>query len=111
MYRDLSKLIYDWNMQDLSVKRPVNLQFLDETLRDGLQSVSVSHPSLNEKLQIIRLMEKLGINSVNLGMAFSSSRFCKDVEGLARTIKEEELSIRANSPARMMIEDIDLIDI
>jgi 2-isopropylmalate synthase len=96
-------------MQDLSVKRPVNLQFLDETLRDGLQSVSVSHPSLNEKLQIIRLMEKLGINSVNLGMAFSSSRFCKDVEGLARAIKEEELSIKANSPARMITDDIDLI--
>ncbi|MCK4848010.1 MAG: 2-isopropylmalate synthase, partial [Candidatus Heimdallarchaeota archaeon] len=109
MYRDLSKLIYDWNMQDLTVKRPSDLQFLDETLRDGLQSVSVSHPSLNEKIQIIRLMEKLGINSVNLGMAFSSSRFREDVEGLARAIKEEELSIKANSPSRMITEDIDLI--
>ena len=109
MYRDLSKLIYDWNMQDLSVKKPKNLQFLDETLRDGLQSVSVSHPSVNEKMQIIRLMEKLGINSVNLGMAFSSPRFREDVEGLARAIREEELSIEANSPSRMITEDIDLL--
>ncbi len=109
MYRDLSKLIYDWNLQDLSYQKPTNLQFLDETLRDGLQSVSVSHPSLNEKKQIIRLMEKLGISSVNLGMGFSSPRFREDVEGLARAIKEENLSIKANSPSRMIPDDIDLI--
>ncbi|PWI48611.1 hypothetical protein CEE45_06090 [Candidatus Heimdallarchaeota archaeon B3_Heim] len=85
MYRDLSQLIYDWNVDPSSTpKGPTDLQFLDETLRDGLQSASVRHPSLEEKAQIIRLMEQLGINSVNLGMAFASTNFHEDVVGLAK---------------------------
>ena len=109
-YRDLSKLIYDWNIADLShLEKPSSLMFLDETFRDGLQSASVTQPSLEEKIKILRLMEKIGINSVNLGMAFSSSRFQKDVEGLARAIKDENLVIEANSPARLIPEDVDLI--
>ncbi len=94
-YRDLSQLIYECNFDYSSnSKGPADLQFLDETLRDGLQSASVRHPSLEEKAQIIRLMEQLGINSVNLEMAFASTKFHEDVVGLAQIIPQEELSIK-----------------
>ena len=53
MYRDLSQLIYDWNVDPSSTpKGPTDLQFLDETLRDGLQSASVRHPFLREKRRL-----------------------------------------------------------
>ena len=40
----------------------------DETLRDGLQNPSVFDPSIEEKIEILHLMEDLGIDSVNIGL-------------------------------------------
>ena len=64
-----SELIYDWNQAlptNLVPTRPVLLN--DETLRDGLQSPSVRDPSIEQKIEILHLMEDLGINSLNLGL-------------------------------------------
>ena len=41
----------------------------DETLRDGLQNPSVSDPSIEDKIKILHLMEALGIETVNIGLA------------------------------------------
>ena len=65
-----SELIYDWNQMDAARLRPAGPVLLnDETLRDGLQSPSVRDPSIAEKIQILHLMEALGINSLDLGSA------------------------------------------
>ena len=64
-----SELIYDWNQMDAAKLRPAGHVLLnDETLRDGLQSPSVRDPSIAEKIQILHLMEALGINSLDLGL-------------------------------------------
>jgi 2-isopropylmalate synthase len=112
-YRDLNELIYDWNLTNKTqVTPPKELRFLDETLRDGLQSASVRHPLFKEKSQLLRLMEKIGIHSVNLGMAFASEKFKEDVEGLSSVIRDEKIKISPNCPARLIPEDIDIyIDI
>src|SRR5215471_14593314 len=102
-----SDLIYDWN-QALPVKllpvQPVLLN--DETLRDGLQSPSVRDPAIAEKLEILHLMEALGINSLDLGLPGAGPRASEHVEALAREIANHRLKIRANCAARTHENDI-----
>ena len=102
-----SELIYDWN-QALSAeflpRKPVLLN--DETLRDGLQSPSVKDPTIDEKIQILHLMESLGINSLDLGLPGAGQRAVEHVEMLAREIVGNRMRIRANCAARTHENDI-----
>src|SRR6476660_956760 len=78
----------------------------DETLRDGLQSPSVRDPSIAEKIQIMHLMEALGINSLDLGLPGAGPRALADCEALAREIVRYKMKIRANCAARTHENDI-----
>jgi 2-isopropylmalate synthase len=78
----------------------------DETLRDGLQSPSVRDPSIEEKIQILHLMEALGINSLDLGLPGAGPRAAADCEALAREIARHKMKIRANCAARTHEHDI-----
>jgi 2-isopropylmalate synthase len=102
-----SELIYDWN-QTLAEKflpaGPVQLN--DETLRDGLQSPSVRDPSIAQKIEILHLMEALGIDSLNIGLPGAGPRALEHVEALAREIARSRMKIRANSGARTHENDI-----
>ena len=102
-----SELIYDWN-QALPAKLipsgPVLLN--DETLRDGLQSPSVRDPSAEEKIQILHLMEALGINFLDLGLPGAGPRAVEHVEMLAREIARNRMKIRPNCAARTHENDI-----
>jgi 2-isopropylmalate synthase len=110
---DPRDLIYDWNEKDR--RGPVlrkTPRFVDETIRDGLQSPSVKDPSIEEKMALVRLMDKLGIDVVNLGLPGAGKRAQDDVEALLRMIVEEKLSILPNCAARTMAHDIEpIVDI
>src|SRR5256886_15450822 len=100
-------LIYDWNRVDgpeLKLERGPVLN--DETLRDGLQSPSVLDPPIEKKIQILRLMEDLGIDSLNLGLPGAGPRAKADVLRLAREIVSAKLRITANCAARTVESDI-----
>src|SRR6266566_3783921 len=102
-----SELIYDWNRvlpAEFLPAGPVRLN--DETLRDGLQSPSVRDPSIKEKLEILHLMEALGINSLDLGLPGAGSRAAEHVEALAREIASNRMKIQANCAARTHENDI-----
>src|SRR6266496_4388402 len=102
-----SELIYDWNKIGsgaFKVTRPILLN--DETLRDGLQSPSVRDPSIPEKIEILHLMEDLGINSLDLGLPGAGPRAVAHVEALAREIVRCRLKIKANCAARTHQNDI-----
>jgi len=102
-----SELIYDWNQvtsRQLAPRGPVLLN--DESLRDGLQSPSVRDPSVEEKIQILHLMEALGINSLDLGLPGAGPRARRHVEALAREIARSRLKIRGNCAARTHQNDI-----
>jgi isopropylmalate/homocitrate/citramalate synthase len=102
-----SELIYDWNQMDSGKLRPAGRVLLnDETLRDGLQSPSVRDPSIAEKIQILHLMEALGINSLDLGLPGAGPRALADCEALAREIVSHKMKIRANCAARTHENDI-----
>src|SRR3984885_13430979 len=102
-----SELIYDWNKNyppGLKPSGPVLLN--DESLRDGLQSPSVRDPSIPEKIEILHLMESLGINSLDLGLPGAGARAVEHVTALAREIVTNKMKIRANCAARTHENDI-----
>src|SRR5436305_9968234 len=102
-----SDLIYDWNSVisgNFLPKGPVLLN--DETLRDGLQSPSVRDPSIEQKVEILHLMEALGINSLDLGLPSAGPRAVEHVEALAREIVMSHMKIKANCAARTLESDI-----
>jgi len=102
-----SELIYDWNKNlppDLKPAGPVLLN--DESLRDGLQSPSVRDPSIPEKIEILHLMEALGINSLDLGLPGAGTRAVEAVTALAREIVANKMRIQPNCAARTHENDI-----
>src|SRR5579859_6509887 len=103
-------LIYDWNRvngPELNLARQPLLN--DETLRDGLQSPSVLDPPIEKKIQILHLMEALGINSLNLGLPGAGPRAKEDVLRLAKEIVAGKLKLKANCAARTIESDIGAI--
>jgi 2-isopropylmalate synthase len=102
-----SDLIYDWNQATGTESRiagPVLLN--DESLRDGLQSPSVRDPSKAEKIEILHLMEALGINSLDIGLPGAGPRAVEHCTALAREIVQHKLKIKANCAARTHENDI-----
>jgi 2-isopropylmalate synthase len=100
-------LIYDWNKnypRELKPAGPVLLN--DETLRDGLQSPSVRDPSIAEKIEILHLMEALGIDSLALGLPGAGPRAVEAVTAVAREMAACKMKIRANCAARTHENDI-----
>lgn len=101
------ELIYDWNGQEGRQLQTRGRPMLDdETLRDGLQSPSVLDPPIEKKLQILRLMEDLGIDSVDLGLPGAGPRAKADVLRLAQEIAASRVRIRPNCAARTVESDI-----
>jgi 2-isopropylmalate synthase len=102
-------LIYDWNNSGASPKpeRPILLN--DETLRDGLQGPSVVDPPIRSKRAILRAMDRLGIDTADIGLPGAGPRAVADVAALCREIAESRLAIRPNCAARTMIRDIEPI--
>jgi isopropylmalate/homocitrate/citramalate synthase len=97
-----SDLIHDWSATSEIKHALLN----DETLRDGLQSPSVRDPSIAEKIEILHLMESLGINALDLGLPGAGPRAVGHVEALAREIVVNKMKIRANCAARTHENDI-----
>lgn len=100
-------LIYDWNLAG-QVPIPAGTQVLvnDETLRDGLQNPSIHDPSIEDKIEILHLMEVLSIDSVNIGLPGAGPRAARDVEALAREIADRHMRIKPNCAARTVEADI-----
>ena len=102
-----SELIYDWNQNHPPGLKPIGPVLLnDESLRDGLQSPSVRDPSIPEKIEILHLMEALGINSLNLGLPGAGPRAVEHVIAVAREIVAQKMKIRGNCAARTHENDI-----
>ncbi len=100
-------LIYDWNVAGECWERPpFAIQFDDETLRDGLQSPSVRSPSIDEKLEILHLIDRLGIDTADIGLPGAGPHVVRDVTRLAQEIADQRLKVKANCAARTLRQDI-----
>jgi isopropylmalate/homocitrate/citramalate synthase len=99
--------IYDWNLATPpAIPAGTRVLLNDETLRDGLQNPSVYDPSIGEKIEILHLMESLGIDSVNIGLPGAGSRAMEHTEALAREIVGNRMRIKPNCAARTIEADI-----
>jgi len=78
----------------------------DETLRDGLQNPSIQDPTIEEKIEILHLMESLQIDSVNIGLPGAGPRALQHTEALAREIATHRMRIKPNCAARTIEADI-----
>src|SRR5690242_543361 len=102
-----NEYIHDWNLAAAPAIAPGTPVLLnDETLRDGLQNPSVHDPTVGEKIEILHLMESLGIEQVNIGLPGAGSRAVEHVEALAREIATNHMKIRPNCAARTVEADI-----
>jgi len=102
-----SEMIYDWNgVATLDIPPGTRVLLNDETLRDGLQNPSVVDPTIEEKIEILHLMESLGIDSLNIGLPGAGPRAAAHTEALAREIATNRMKIRPNCAARTVEADI-----
>src|SRR5213593_997092 len=103
----VTDLIYDWNTVDPALILPNrHIGFDDETLRDGLQSPSVSEPPVEQKIELLHLMDALGIDTADIGLPGAGGTHAAGVELMAREIAEQKLKIRPNCAARTHRNDI-----
>jgi 2-isopropylmalate synthase len=105
------ELIYDWNSVEkvapLSPKR--RIQFLDETLRDGIQSPSVVDPSIDDKLRLVDLANDLGIDTMDIGLPGAGKRAVEDCTIIAEHIKSQNLRVKASCAARTHLNDVQAV--
>ena len=99
-------LIYDWNEVGAGPVRHRPVMLDDETLRDGLQSPSVTTPSIDDKIHILHLIDALGIETADIGLPGAGPHVVADVERLAGEIVGARLKVRANCAARTVLADI-----
>ncbi len=106
----LDHLIHDWNEETRPDTRPAHqFELNDETLRDGLQSPSVRTPSIEQKVEILHLINALGIQAADIGLPGAGPHVLEDVVKLATEIAKNNMSVKPNCAARTVRADINPI--
>jgi len=105
---DEKSLIHDWNESESAFDWTTvsGVQLDDETLRDGLQNPSVVDPSIEDKIRLLHLMDRLGIHTADIGLPGAGPRAVEAVTALAKEIVEAGLSITPNCAARTVLADV-----
>jgi len=100
-------LIHDWNVAGGAPRpRCGKVDLNDETLRDGLQSPSVSTPTIEQKLAILHGLEEIGIDALDIGLPGAGPHVVRDVQRLAEEIANRRMKIAPNCAARTLEADI-----
>src|SRR6187399_2311387 len=105
---DASRLIYDWNSR--WYRGPVILnrafELNDETLRDGIQNPSVVDPEIDDKLEILHILEEIGVDTIDVGLPGAGPRAFADVLRIVREIADHKMKIRPTCAGRTLEQDI-----
>ena len=100
-------LVFDWNEVNRKGRiLPKNATFFDETLRDGLQNPSVVDPTIGEKIEMLHLMEDVGIHVADVGLPGSSPRAFEDCLRLCREAADNKMKIKIACAGRTVVSDI-----
>jgi isopropylmalate/homocitrate/citramalate synthase len=103
------ELIHDWNEAGSLPPGRVRPLVNDESLRDGLQSPSVHHPSADEMVEVLHAIEALGIDALNIGLPGAGPHVVATAKRLATEIRDAKMRVSPNCAARTMIQDIEPI--
>jgi len=102
-----SEVIYDWNVTGHKLSPPMRrAEVHDETLRDGIQCPSVQDPTIEQKYEVVRLLDRAGVDSVNVGLPGAGHRAVQDSERLVNLIRDEGMRITPGCAARTHPNDI-----
>jgi isopropylmalate/homocitrate/citramalate synthase len=101
----VDSLTYDWNAVGEPVTRPP-VMLDDETLRDGLQCASIETPSIERKIEILHLMEALGMDTADIGLPAAGRAMAADCERITREVVACRMRLHPNCAARTTIGDI-----
>lgn len=105
---ETDRLIYDWN--NIERRAPVVLkerfELHDETLRDGLQNPSVVDPNIEDKLEILHLLDAVGVDTCDVGLPGAGPRAYEDVTRLIVEMRDAKMHVRPTCAGRTMIADI-----
>ncbi len=105
-----SRLIYDWNeVSRTGALFSDKIELFDETLRDGIQSPSVTDPSIEDKLAIVDHMESLGITSADVGLPGAGQRAVDDVTAIAKHVRDNNMKLEVAAAGRTHVNDIEPI--
>ena len=109
---DERSLIYDWNTIEYDFNRnpsnhPHGVWFDDETLRDGLQSPSARNTTIEQKIELLSYMEKLGIQKVDLGLPGAGPFHREHIDALLNHIISHDYQIRPGAAVRTLMNDIE----
>jgi 2-isopropylmalate synthase len=99
-------LVYDWNASAMPAWAARRVELLDETLRDGLQSPSARNPPLEQKLEGLRQMARLGVSAVNLGLPSVSLAAREETLHMLRLIRDERLDLLPVCAGRTLVSDV-----
>ena len=107
---DASGLIHDWAATGpYRFEAHAGVRINDETLREGLQSASVVDPPIEAKLEILHLMEALGIECASMGLPCAGQRQKLETARLCREIADGGLKLRPNLGGRTVRSDVEAI--
>jgi 2-isopropylmalate synthase len=106
-------VIFDWNLQGDTISPPLRrVAYVDETLRDGIQSPSITDPPIEAKKRIVRLLSELGVDHMDMGLPGAGPRAKEDTRVLAELVQKEKLRIKPQAAARTHVADIEpIIDV
>ncbi|MBI3132956.1 MAG: 2-isopropylmalate synthase [Acidobacteria bacterium] len=101
----LEDLIHDWNrpLPPPGGRRP---QLNDETLRDGLQSPSVTDPDISAKRDLLHRISRLGVHGLDLGMPGAGPKALAAVKALMVEVRDHRLPVHPNAAVRTLEADL-----
>jgi 2-isopropylmalate synthase len=99
------ELLHDWN-ESAKLGKLFEAVVLDETLRDGIQSPSAIDPNIEAKIEILHLLDELGVAQLDVGLPGAGASQRAAVKRLSEEKRDAKLSIRLNVACRTVISDI-----
>ncbi|HEY2030373.1 MAG TPA: 2-isopropylmalate synthase [Myxococcales bacterium] len=99
------ELLHDWN-ESSRLGKLFDAVVLDETLRDGIQSPSAIDPNIDAKIEILHLLDELGVAQLDVGLPGAGAHQRAAVKRLAEEKRDAKLNIRLNVACRTVVSDI-----
>jgi 2-isopropylmalate synthase len=99
------ELLHDWN-ESSRLGKLFDAVALDETLRDGIQSPSAIDPNIDAKIEILHLLDELGVAQLDVGLPGAGPHQREAVKRLAEEKRDAKLKIRLNVACRTVVSDI-----
>jgi isopropylmalate/homocitrate/citramalate synthase len=103
------KWMVEWNDVDPPAAPVERMQIHDETLRDGLHSPAARRPGLGDKLRLLHLMGRIGVDSACLGTPATSPGMRRDVSILAAEMASARIPVAAACAVRNRQADVAVV--